>query len=264
MHLSGVTKANHETPFVYRLLLVIYHQGTIHGGLRFFVILLNLTKFWSLPCIFLFWKSESTFVFHGAPPLYWPNPFGFFHSCCGQDINWTQIQICLYHTLALCHPLITLHAPVFKMNASGDKNRNTRWNGSNLVLWCSRECVGTSALVMPLKSTDLSLYCFPGLFLLTLGAAEMSSFSFSCRALAMAVMEKIDQQKICAHCDQIQRVLLGQGREVRRKLCPFDFPGLLLKMVAAAWSCPWPRHPQHAQEVKQPPSWTASPSGKDL
>lgn len=70
----------------------------------------------------------------------------------------------------------------------------------------------------------------------------------------MAVMEKRDQQKICAHCDQMQRVFLGQGREVRRKLCPFDSPGLLLKVVAAAWSCSWPQHPQHPQEVKQPPS----------
>lgn len=136
------------------------------------------------------------------------------------------------------------------MNSSGGKNRNTMWNGSTLVLWCSWECVGTSALLMPLKSTALSLFSVPGLLLLPLGAAEMSSFS--CRVLAMAVKEKTDQQKICEHYGQTQGVFLGQGKEVRRKLGPSGFPGLLLNLVAAAWSCSCPQHPQHPQEMKQP------------
>lgn len=99
---------------------------------------------------------------------------------------------------------------------------------------------------------DIVSHYIPGLLLLALGAAEMSSCS--CRVLAMAVVEKTDQQTICEHYGQIQGVFLGQGREVRRKLGPSGFPELLLNLVAAAWSWCHPQHPQHPQEMKQPPS----------
>lgn len=56
---------------------------------------------------------------------------------------------------------------------------------------------GAPGNVSVLKSTDLSLYCFPGLFLLTLGAAEMSSFS--CRVHAVAVMEKTQTSRKFVH-----------------------------------------------------------------
>lgn len=64
--------------------------------------------------------------------------------------------------------------------------------------------------------------------------------SFSCRVLAVAVMKKTDQQKICAHRGEIQGVFLGRGRGVRMKLGPFAFPGLLLNLVAALGPAPGP------------------------
>lgn len=89
-----------------------------------------------------------------------------------------------------------------------------------------------------------------GLFLLSLGAAEIRSF-FPAGYLQWLLLNKQTSRKfVCAHHShhvQIQGRFLTESREGRRKLCLLFLPGLLLRTVAAPRSSSWPQNPQQAQ-----------------
>lgn len=179
--------------FVYRIVLLIYHHGTIHEGLRFFMILLNLRKFQSLPCNFLFLHLYFTeHLFCAGQILLF---FSLLLWARHKSNTKPDLSFFLYHTLAVCPPLITFHPPVHKLNASRTK---TGIQGELGATWSSPvpSVNGCASVCLPLSGSFNHHEChyivilqsvFSGLLPMTLGAAEIKSFS--CRVLAVAITE---------------------------------------------------------------------------
>lgn len=149
------------------------------------------------PAVFYFWKRKVHLYF--TEHLFYAGQIFLFFSL----LLWSRqksntkpdLSFFLYHTLTVRSPLIIFQRPVHKLNASGTKIGIQCESGAT---WSSRvpSMNGSTSVRLPLSGSFNHQTClyivilqsvFSGLFLLTLGTAEIRSFS--CRVLAVAVTE---------------------------------------------------------------------------